>query len=202
MSDDLQTLRADIGFLRGLAEEGRTAAPASGAILVAAGALYGCAAVGHWLVQTGRVNAPEWAYPLIWVGATALFLVALVAIKRRAPKSATTGYRAASIAWAGVGWTIAAMTGSIALIAERTRSAIPVLLFAPIVLSLYGLAWMVAAAVSRKRWIWATSAASYLLALVNAWLSGTDSGMLIYAASLALLAIAPGVVLMRARRAS
>lgn len=202
MSDDLQTLRADIGFLRELAEEGRTAAPAGGAILVAAGVIYGGAAVGHWLVQSGRIGASDWAYPLIWLGATGLFLVALTAIKRRMPKSATAGGRAASIAWAGVGWTIAAMSGSIALIAARTHSAIPVLLFAPLVLALYGLAWMVAAAVSRKRWIWATSAASYLLALVNAWLSGTDSGMLIYAASLALLAIAPGVVLMRAGRAA
>jgi HD-like signal output (HDOD) protein len=65
------------------------------------------------------------------------------------------------------------------------------------VLTLYGVAWSVSAAVSRRRWLWATAIGSYLGALVMAAVSDRPEVYLIYAAALVLLVGLPGLVLMR-----
>jgi hypothetical protein len=201
MTDQLKAIQDDIAFLKGLVDEGGGTARTGGRIIAAAGVIYGAASLAHWLVQTGRIVAPgqmgAWVFPMIWLGATALFLGVLFTLKTRSDGPRTAGARASGIAWAGVGWTIFAMAASIAIVSWRADSPIPTLLFPSLILGLYGLGWMVAATVSRKSWIWMTSLASYAMALVVAWFSVTDWVMLIYAAALALLAVAPGVALMR-----
>jgi hypothetical protein len=197
MTDQLKAIQDDIAFLKGLVYEGSGTARSGGRIIAAAGVIYGAASIAHWLVQTGRVAAGEWGYPAIWLGATALFLGLLFTLKARSAGPNTSGARASSVAWMGVGWTIFAMAASISIVCWRAHSAIPSLLLPSFILGLYGLGWMVAAAVARKSWIWMTSIASYLMALVVAWFSVTDAVMLIYAAALGLLAVAPGVALMR-----
>ncbi|HEY5107734.1 MAG TPA: hypothetical protein VII73_13355 [Caulobacteraceae bacterium] len=200
MTDQLKTIQDDIAFLKNLAQDGGAPATLGGSIMVAAGLIFGAASLGHWLVQTGRIAASPWAYFGIWIGATALFMVVLSALKRRAAGVKAGGARAAGIAWAGVGCTIFALWGSVAIVAWRAQSTLPALLLPSIILALYGLGWMVGAAVSGKRWIWLTSLASYLMALVLAWVSMTADVMLIFAATLAVLAVAPGIALMRQTR--
>lgn len=200
MTDQIKTLQDDIAFLKDLVSEGTTPNRVGGAVMIAAGLIYGGACIAHWSVQTGRVAESPWAYPVIWLGATALFLVALSAIKARHGGPRTLGARASGMAWAGVGWTIFAMAGSMAIVSWRAHSAVPTLLFPSIILGLYGLGWMVAAAVTRRSWIWLTSIASYIMALVAAWFALSNAVMLIFAGGLALLAVAPGVVLLSQSR--
>jgi hypothetical protein len=57
--------------------------------------------------------------------------------------------------------------------------------------------WSVAAAMSGKRWLWATAIGSYLACLLAAWYSVSTSVYLVYAAALVLLAVLPGLLLMR-----
>jgi len=199
MTDDLQSLHADIAFLKGLAQDGRSTPLLGGSTLVAAGAIFGTASLAHWLVASGRIVASPWAFPVIWLAALAIFLGVIVPIHRRlSPAKAQTGAnRAIGMAWQGVGWTIFTLWAAIAIVCWRTHSAIPMLLLPSIVLALYGLAWMVAAAMTRKRWIWLTAAGSYAGALVVAVFAVTPSVFLIFAAALMLLAVAPGVALMR-----
>jgi len=197
MTDQLKTIQDDIAFLKSLAQEGRGPAVLGGAIMVTAGSVFGAASLIHWAVQSGAVAASPWAYPIIWIAAFGLFMVILNLLKARIGGFKTGANRASGVAWAGVGWTIFALSGSIAIVAWRTHSAIPTLLFPPIILSLYGLGWMVAAAVSGRRWIWLTSLGAYGLALVAAWFSMTSAVMLIFAAAMVLLAIVPGVALVR-----
>jgi hypothetical protein len=197
MTDQLKTIQDDLAFLRGMAEEGRSPSVLGGAILATAGLVYGGAGVAHWLVMTGRIAASDWAYPIIWLGATALFMVILSVLKARIGGARTLASRASAMAWAGVGCTIFALVGSVAIVSWRAQSAIPTLLFPSITLAIYGLGWMVAAAVSRKGWIWVTSIGSYLAALVLAWFCITPLVMLLFAAAMALLAVAPGIALMR-----
>ena len=149
------------------------------------------------LGDTGRVGGPPWTYVAIWVGATVLFMVILTALRARIGGQKAGGNRASGVAWTGVGWTIFALSASIAIVAWRSHSAIPALLFPSIILALYGLGWMVGAAVSGRRWIWLTSIGAYLMSLVLAWFSMTSAVMLLFAACMALLAVAPGLALMR-----
>jgi hypothetical protein len=199
MTDDLQSLHADIAFLRGLAQDGRSAPLLGGSMLVAAGAIFASASVAHWLVASGQIVASPWALPVIWLAALAVFLGVIIPIRRRlSPMKTQTGAnRATGMAWQGVGWTIFTLWAAIAIVCWRTHSAIALLLLPSIVLALYGLAWMVAAAMTGKRWIWLTAIGSYAGAVVVAVFAVTPWVFLVFAAALVLLAVVPGVALMR-----
>ncbi len=197
MTDQLKAIQDDIAFLKDLVQDGSAPNRMGGSLIAAAGALYAAAAVAHWLVQTGRIAAGPWAYPAIWGGASVLYLVAGAVLKGRYGAADAGRGLASGIAWAGVGWTIFAIAASMAIVCWRANSALPTLLFPSLILGLYGLGWMVGAAISYKPWIWWTSVGSYFMALVVAWFSVTDWVMLIYAAALLLLAVLPGLALMR-----
>ncbi|MDQ2860719.1 MAG: hypothetical protein M3T55_08340 [Pseudomonadota bacterium] len=199
MNDPIDTLQADIGFLKALALEGRAAPWRGGSILVAAGAIFAAASVLDWAIQTGHITASPWALSFLWGGATVVFLVALRIIRRRTAKadSANPANRAVGLAWMGVGWTIFTLAASAYLAAWRSQSPLPFLLLPSAVMALYGLGWTVVAAASRERWIWLTAAGSYAAAIVMAAFCTSPALSLFYAAALFLLAVVPGVALMR-----
>ena len=197
MNDKLQTLQDDIAYHKNLAEEGRAPANLGGSIMVAAGLVFGAASVCQWLVLTHRVVVSLWALPVLWLAAVAIFLAILSGLKSRMTSAKTAGGRASGVAWTGVGWTIFTLSASVLIVSWRANSGVPTLLFPSIVLSLYGLGWLVAAAVSRKRWILITAIGSYVAAMVLAAVSNTPAVMLYFAGALMLLAVAPGVALMR-----
>lgn len=197
MADKMRALQADIGFLKALAEEGRASPLLGGSILVAAGAIYAVASVTDWAVYTGRIAAAPWALPAIWGGASVVFVIALWLIRARHAKWAGPANRAAGLAWRGVGWTIFTLVVSAMLAAWRAQSPVPFLMLPSAVMALYGLGWMVVAALSRKRWIWLTSAGSYTAAIALAAFCTLPAVYLLYAAALILLAVVPGAVLMR-----
>ncbi|MDP1632666.1 MAG: hypothetical protein Q8L66_14720 [Caulobacter sp.] len=201
MTDEkLKTLKDDIAFMRALAQEGGAAPLLGGAILLAAGLIFAAASLTHWAVLVGLLRLPPLAFPAIWLGAVVIFLIALWIIKTREqgrPGASSPGNRASSVAWASVGWGVFAIGMSLAIIAIRSGSALPMLVFPSLILGLYGMGWSVAAAMSHKRWIWMTAIGSYASALLVAWFAAEPVLYLLYAAALILLGALPGFVLMR-----
>jgi hypothetical protein len=201
MTDEkIQSLKDDIAFMRALAQEGSSAPLLGGSILVAAGLIFGGASVIHWTVITGLLAVSNWAFPIIWFGALALFMIIVTVLGRRMrgkPGAASPGNRASGTAWASVGWTIFAISLSLMIIGVRAQSEIPMLVFPSLILGLYGMGWSVAAAMSRKGWLWVTAIGSYAAALVVAWFSIDPAVYLVYGAALLLLATLPGFILMR-----
>ena len=204
MTDQLQTLADDISFLKALALEERSPALLGGSTLVAAGSVYGLASLAHWGVVTGLIPAATpWVFPALWGAATVVFLALLAVIRRRLRGARPVGAasRASGVAWQGVGWTIFTLSACIGVVAWRVHSDAPTLLFPPITLALYGLAWMVAAAVSRVGWMGLAAAGSYAAALLTALICASPAVFLVYAGALALLAIVPGLAMIRRARA-
>jgi len=201
MTDEkIQTLKDDIAFMRALAQEGQSAPLLGGSILVAAGVTFGVAGVAHWAVVSKVLNLPQVTLAFIWPGALILFLVQLVWLRRGGnarPGAQSPGNRASSAAWAAMGWTIFVISLAIGILAARTHSSVPVLIFPPLILGLYGMGWSVAAAMTRKRWIWMTAVGSYAGALLVAWLAVDPIVYLVYSAALLLLMALPGYILMR-----
>jgi hypothetical protein len=66
-----------------------------------------------------------------------------------------------------------------------------------IVVVAYGSAWMVAALMSQARWMMSVALASYAGAVVLAWFAGDQVIYLVHAALLLLVALVPGLILMR-----
>lgn len=202
MTDNqIQDLKADIAFMKALAQEGQQTPLLGGAIMVVAGLVFATASVAHWALMTGRLNlGTQWAPLIIWGGALAIFFVGLNLLRRRMgskPGASSPGNRAAGMAWASVGWTIFALSTAIGVIGYKTHSAVITAIFPSLILALYGGGWSVAAAMARKTWLWVTAIGSYVAAVVVAWFCDSPVLFLLYAAALLLLAVLPGFTLMR-----
>jgi hypothetical protein len=202
MTDRLQTLQEDISFLRDLAEGGASPRLLGGSTLVAAGSIYGVASLAHGALALGLLQGVSpWAFPWIWGGATVAFVGAMALLRRRlGAQSAGAATRAAALAWQAVGWTIFAVFACIAIVGWRTNSMAPLLLAPSLILALYGLAWMIAAGVTRQGWIWRVAICAYLAAMAAAVACLSPWVFVLFAAALVATAILPGLVLIRQAR--
>jgi hypothetical protein len=194
---DQDAIRDDIAFMRTLAEEGRLGPLAGGSILVASGLSFGSASLAVWAGVTYRLIHSQWTISAIWMTSMAVFLVYLFLDKAaRGPRSATN--RALGVAWSGAGFSIFIVGLSLVVMAVRGKDAYVGAAFMPFILAIYGSAWFVAAALARRRWLFAVSAGAFVMALVTAWFAKDGVAIyLVYALSLYALAAAPGFVLMR-----
>ena len=199
MTDNLQTLREDIGFLRELAEVGRSPNLAGGSMLVAAGAIFGLASLVHGAVAIGWARGVSpWVFPAIWVAAMAIYICTLAALKGGyTDASGEQSSRAMKLAWQAMGWTIFAVFVCSQIIAWRTQSTLPLAMLPSVILSLYGLAWMVVAGVSHKAWIRRTAIGAFVAALAAAFLCQSPWVFLLFAAAMVWLAVIPGLIMMR-----
>lgn len=201
MTDDrIQTLKDDIAFMRALAQEGQSAPLLGGSIMIAAGVTFGVAGIIHWAVMSKLVNIPQSTLGIIWPAALFIFLGLLMWLRRGGdarPGAKSPVNRASGSAFAAMGWTIFVIALAIGILSWRTQSYIPTLIFPPLILGLYGMGWCVAAAMSRKRWLWMTAMGSYAAALLVAWLSVDPVVYLVYSIALLLLMALPGFILMR-----
>jgi len=198
--EKMQTLKDDIAFMKALAQEGSAVPLLFGGVMVAAGLTFGLAAIGHWMIDTGVLNVPDWAFLVNWLGAAAVFGIAANRILHRAKSK--PGYsagvnKATGAAWSGVGFAIfaswAGMMGiGLATGQWQVMNVFPVLIFA-----LYGAAWFVAASLSGKGWIMLVALGSFAAAVAMGALTATPYVMLGYAACLMLLTVLPGWILMR-----
>jgi len=194
MSDQLQTFREDIAYLRTLAEAGRTRGAQGGAIMLAAGLAFSGASVLQWAALTGLAGAL--ASSLGWLAALGLFVIVLVWVKRTTPAAAGR-FRALGLAWAAVGWTIFALFAAIAVGVWRTHDEILLRFFPSIILALYGAAWSIGAAITARPWMRLTAGGSFVLSVVCAYFIADAAQYLVYALALVLLAALPGAVMMR-----
>jgi hypothetical protein len=197
MSDQMQTIRDDIAYLKNLAEEGREGSERGGVIGVAAGAIFAACSVVQWAALSGRVTAT--ASNLAWIVGMLAFFAVLIAVKSRL--GASTGRsRIAGVAWQGVGWAVFTLFFALAVASWRTQSLL-LISFAPsIILALYGAAWTVAGVISGKSWVRLMAFGSFLGAVICAWFITDPVQYLVYAAGLILLAALPGAILMRQER--
>jgi len=196
MTEDMQTLRDDIAYMRELAQGGHEGAAGGGAIMIAAGGLYGVAAVVQWAALEHLVSFL--VSNIVWAVAMIGFFAVLFTTKRR--QGPVEGGRTMARAWAGIGWGLFVLFMAIGVATWKTQS--PLLLsFSPsIVMALYGVAWSTAASMTGKRWLWATALGSFAAALISAYLIGQTVQWLVYAAGLFLLAMVPGFVFLNQAR--
>lgn len=201
MTDDqMQSVRDDIAYMRGLAHEGRKTPLLGGSILIAAGLIFGAASVGHWAIEAGVVDLPGQALNGVWLTALVVFLVALAMLRvgiGRKPGAFSPVNKATGAAWMGVGIGIFVMAIAMSVVAWKVQSGIPVLLFPPLIFALYGAGWAVSATMSDKKWLWWLAIGAWIATPMIALLTGEPEQYLAYAAGLLLLTVLPGVVMVR-----
>lgn len=200
MTDDLDTVRDDIAYVRTLAQEGRTTPLLNGPILIAAALIFGAANAGQYLLQAGVIAAGVWAPLWLWIGAAAVFGLALVVLIRRldgAQGSQSALNRAVGAAWSGIGIGIFAVWLGLLGIGFTTgqwsiMAAMPVVVFAA-----YGSAWLVSGTMARSRWMTMTGLTAYAGAVLLGVTATSPFVYLVFAALLLGCALVPGMVLGR-----
>ena len=207
ITEKIEDPAADIAFMRRLAEEGSQTPMQGASIGFAAGLLYGAASVGHWAIVSRLLPLDHDVISYVWLGATALFFVALIATLRRLKRTEgviTSANRASGTAWASVGWGIFALSTAMAVLGWRMGEEAIMVAFAlmpSMIMVFYGSGWAVTAAMQRSKPLWSLAIASFAAAPLLALLVGTAEQYLAYAAALFLLMALPGFLLMRAARA-
>ena len=202
MSDE--GLRDDISFLRDLAEAGRSRPVAGGAMLVAAGVIFGLAAFANWLILAHEISL-SLSQSTIWNAAWILYLVVWTAIflrmrsRRAAPLDPVN--RVFGIAWSATGISIFVMIGAGVLAYRKLHDPVVFALFPSCTTILYGAAWFVSAAAARRYWMLWVAIGSFASALVFAAM--TDAADLSLAFGIAIVAIilVPGARLMMLSKA-
>jgi len=200
MTDDIQSLRDDIAYLKAMADSGHSRGAGGGVMLMSAGLLYSIASLVQYLAMQHVVPVTMQTASLGWLVATVAFMAVLGAVKLRW-RSEGSSAGAAGVAWQGVGMGCFFVFVALALASWRTQS--PLLIqFAPsIIFVLYGAAWISAGAAMHKSWMHLTGWGGFIAAGITAWFIGEPVSYLIYAAGLVLLAFIPGVwFVLEARR--
>jgi hypothetical protein len=194
------TLGADIAFIRAMVEEGRQGGSRNG-IGVAAGLLWGSASLFIWAAWVKLIEVPggagqaNWA----WCVAMVLFMIAgfPLGMYRRG------GNRTAGAAWNAVGWSCLTLSAVVGIAAWRLNQGMLVTLLPPIVMALYGGAWLICAAAFRTWFLLAVGVLSLLSSLLLAYTVAQPVEYLLFALSLYLLGAGPSFVgVLRSRSAA
>ncbi len=205
MTDQMQTIRDDLAYVRTLAVEGRRGPPRGGAILFAAGLIWGSTSLAAWGVATRRDLFPAAWQGWVWlVGLAAFFTVMALVIRsyRGKPGKSSVNNRVTRAAWSAAGWSIFVFMAAMAAACWRLDSSLPTAMIAPFVLAVYGVGWAVAASVSDLPWLKWTAVGSFAAAVFMGFLAGSTLQYLAYAAALFLLMALPGWVLLRQETAA
>lgn len=203
---DIQSIRDDLAYMRGLADDGRQPSRGGGVILATAGFAYGAASLAAWALLVGALPGGVAALWRPWAAATvvtyATVFLQVRAMKREEPRSRTAPATLSGVAWTAVGGASVTVIAAAAAASYVTGSALVWSLTPSVFLILYGAAWTVTAAASGKPWVRNLAVLSFASAVVVAFLVASPAVYLAYAAALAGLAGAPGLRLMARKRAS
>jgi hypothetical protein len=198
---DVQSLKDDLAFLRGLAQDDGKGLARDGFSLAAVGVIFSVVTLFYWGVYSGPLaGAKVLAYGVWAVGVVVMIAIVEIA-KRRLPPSTGGAARAMSMAWNGVGVSMTA--GGLGLLAAGWRlqdgyfvlATFPILLFA-----LYGAAWSVAYAALRVGWFALVSAGCFAAAVGEGLLYRTPHQWLVLSIGLLLLVGVPGVAIFNKAR--
>lgn len=205
-SFDRTDLAGEIAYVRTLAEEGRNAPLVNGALYAIWGGVIAIASVLEYLRAIGV--APEggvagFLMRYIWLIAIAVGWALSFALGGRAdqkPGATTIGNRTANAVWLGVGifvtllW-IANVLSPMLPGAER-RIGNSVSMF-PVVFGVYGVAFFATASAARLPWMRGVAVASWVFSIASYYFIGSEAQLLIGAAGSIVVAILPGVALIR-----
>lgn len=191
----------DLSFLRSLAERGRDAPLTAGPYLVAGGSWFAAASLLQWSVLREAVGLSVAQASLAWLVAVigcAIHIGTLIRRDRDAVE--TSNNRAINSVWTGVGLGIFAFWIGTAVMAYRQQDMFVMNTISLMVISVYGVAWLVAATITRTGWMSFTAFSAFATVPVIALFVGTGHEYLIYAIALGLTAVVPGVRLVRAAK--
>lgn len=200
------TQNDDLAYLRSVAEAGEHAPSLAGRYFLWWGGLAAPALLAHWSIITGLAGIPPHLVGFVWmaygiIGMTGTFV--LHRTLRNKPGAGAVNNRGEAAVWNGVMWLIGAYAvgAVIALIAGRGDlllfDTIPLVAFGG-----YGVSFWVSSSLGGPRWMRPMAIVAWLACGAGMCLVGTPALYLYSAAAVAVLALVPGLVLVRGEPAA
>lgn len=199
---EVQSVRADLAFLRALAEDKDPLAALYGWHLLAIGVFFGPAVLFTWAGVAGLIDVPVAWTNWVWLPPSILYLPVLgwlIWRGSRAPGGGPT-QRGVWFAWAAVGMmTIAILIG---LIGASVRvDPLFMVAWPPIALALYGGVWTLTGFMRGAKWHGAVALGCYLFSIAAAWSATTPAQWLFLGLGLLLFLGGPGIAIILKARA-
>lgn len=179
MTDEMQSIRDDLAFLKAMAADDGPLPPMVGLQLLVPGLLYGLAAVLAWAIMRGYVPLSQSFAGQLGLWPTVIYipvLIVMIAVTRRPTPGTAT--RAVTAAWSGVGLTTLSMLAVIFIAGARLHVPNAWQIWTSICFSLWGAAWWALAVLRRDKGWFIIAAGSLMTAIVNACLIGTPEEIL------------------------
>ena len=198
MTDEMQSIRSDLAFLKTVAADEGTLPWMVGASFLAAGLVYGLPIIVAWAAVRGVIDAAgPWTSQIgLWSTAVFIPLQLLITIKGPRPAPGASTGRAFVPAWSGIGLATLVMVAVIFIAGARLHVQLMWQVWTSICFALWGLAWWVVAMLRPGRgWIW-VAVGSFLTALANACLIGGPDEILGCGIGILLWLGAPGLMIM------
>lgn len=193
---------ADLSYLREMAEAGERAPILSGRFFVWWGSLASMALMAHWFILTGRAGMPIEQVGLVWLTFGVVGSIGSVVLRRGMsvkPGAGSAGNRGDRAVWNAMFISIVAYT--LGLVAALSMGRIEQTLFDTIPLfslASYGIAFTTVAALGGPRWMKTMAWISWILCAIGTSFIGTAVLYLFCVVSVLLVAVVPGVLLLRA----
>lgn len=201
MTDTTHTAEENLAFLRRLAHAGQEAPLMAGPYLVAGGAWFGAASLVQWPLLRNLIGLSFGQATFAWLVAAVGFAVHLaLLIRRDRHRVENAANRVVNAAWMGVGLGIFAFWLGVAAMAWQRSDGFVMNTIILQVLTVYGIAWIIAAAATGQGWMKANAFFALLTVPVLGAFVGTGHEYLVYAIALVLTAVVPGVRLSRLAR--
>lgn len=198
MTDQIQTLREDLAFMREVASDDGRMSPLVGAHFLAAGVIYGLPIVPVWATLRGYLDLPgPWTSQVsLWSTAVYLPVMAVLIWRGRGEAKPGPSARIFAAAWSGMGLTTFSILAVIFTAQVKLHEPQMWQLWTAICFSLYGAAWWgVSLTPGKGRWRW-VAVGSYATAVVNGLLIGGPDVLLGCAFGILAWLAGPGLVIM------
>ncbi len=204
MSDQIQSIRDDLAFMKSMAADEGVLPWSIGASFFAAGIVYGVPVVLVWAVLRGLIGLPVGWTSGVSIWSTVVYIPLSILILMKAPKPAPGGAagRAFAPAWSGVGLITLVMLAVIFIAGDRLHVKLMWQVWTSICFALWGACWWVVGMLRPRRgWLW-VALGSLANAIVNALLIGGKDELLGCGVGILLWLGAPGLMIMLQSRKS
>lgn len=200
MTDTLQSARADLAFMRELAEDRGPLPRHLGTHLFWPGLLYGLNVAYVWAGMRGFAPWPADWYTWAWLPATIVYAPICVWLALDGRKQHWgPAARVVAAAWTGVSIMTLTIVGIVIAASFKTGTNLAVV-WPPTALALYAGAWLALGVVLKRLWAILIAIGCSLTAVLMASLTGEPEYWLVFGLGMLLFMAAPGYMIFRKKK--
>ena len=197
---------ADLSYLRQMAESGERAPLLSGRFFLWWGGLASLALLAHWSILTGLIAVPVEQVGLVWLVYGVVGGIGSVVLRRGLggkPGAGSAANRGDRAVWHAMMISLIAYVVGIVVAVSMGRvdqvlfDTIPLFAFAS-----YGIAFTTVRALGGPGWMRPLAWASWVLCAIGVSFVGSSALYLVCAAGVAIVAVLPGILLLRGEPAA